>query len=535
MKDAEKIIGHGTWYDKVAVEIIKRERKLGRSLDLLRVESGVAASGIPHIGSFSEVTRNYAVSLALREQGYKTEFILFSDNKDGLRSVPAGMPKSLEKFIGFPVTDIPDPFRCHESYADHMISLLLEALDEAGVEYKLIKGSDAYASGLLNEEIRMILENASRVGQIVKEETGQEKYLEVLPYFPVCESCGRIYTTKAYKFLPDENKVLYRCEGMEIKHRWLEGCGYEGEADYTKGEGKLAWKAGEFAARWKALGIRFEAYGKDIADSVRVNDRISREVLGYEPPMHVQYEMFLDKGGKKISKSKGNVFTPQVWFKYGSPQSMILLTLKRFVGTRSISVEDIPRYMDELDDLEDVYFGRKKVKDQKEKAKLTGLYKYCWFMKPPEKPSIHVPYNLLVSLVRVAPDGKEIQFVAEKLRRYGYLKNSPSEDLKKRIGYAMNWIRDFEETAEVKVELSEEEKKAILDLIDRLQSVEDSEVIQSSIFEIARANGIKPRRFFEVLYMILLGTRFGPRLGPYLVDMGRTNAIKILKRSIDSI
>jgi len=74
-----------------------------------------------------------------------------------------------------------------------------------------------------------------------------------------------------------------------------------------------------------------------------------------------------------------------------------------------------------------------------------------------------------------------------------------------------------------------------LDLIDRLQSVEDSEVIQSSIFEIARANGIKPRRFFEVLYMILLGTRFGPRLGPYLIDMGRTNAIKILKRSIDSI
>ena len=533
MEDTERIIGHGTWYDKVAVEIIKKEHKLGRSLDLLRIESGVAASGIPHIGSFSEVTRNYAVSLALREQGYKTEFILFSDNKDGLRSVPAGMPKSLEKFIGFPVTDIPDPYRCHENYADHMISLLLEALDEAGVEYKLIKGSDAYTRGLLNEEIRLILENARRVGQIVKEETGQEKYLEALPYFPVCESCGRIYTTKAYKFLPDENKILYRCEGMEIKHKWLKGCGYEGEADYTKGEGKLAWKAGEFAARWRALGIRFEAYGKDIADSVRVNDRISREVLGYEPPMHVQYEMFLDKGGRKISKSKGNVFTPQVWFRYGSPQSMILLTLKRFIGTRSISVEDIPRYMDDLDELEDVYFGKKKIKEFKERAKLTGLYKYCWFMKPPKKPSIHVPYNLLVSLVRVAPENKKIQFVAEKLRKYGYLKSSPSEDLKKRIEYAMNWVRDFEETAEVKIELSEKEKRAILSLIDRLQLIGDPEIIQSSIFEIARANGIKPRRFFETLYMILLGTRFGPRLGPYLVDMGRANAIKILKRSID--
>jgi len=534
MRKAEKIIGHGTWYDKTAVDIINRERKLGRSLELLRVESGVAASGIPHIGSFSEVTRNYAVSLAIEEQGFKTEFILFSDNKDGLRSVPAGLPKSLRKFIGFPVTEIPDPFHCHKSYGDHMVNLLLEALETAGIEYTLIKATDAYAQGLLNEEIRLLLENAKHVGQIVKEETGQEKYLEALPYFPICASCGRIYTTKAYKFLPDENKVLYRCEGMEIKHKWLEGCGYEGEADYTKGEGKLAWKAGEFAARWRALNIRFEAYGKDIADSVRVNDRISREVLGYEPPMHVRYEMFLDKGGRKISKSKGNVFTPQVWFRYGSPQSMILLTLKRFVGTRNISIDDIPRYMDELDELEDIYFERKKIKDPKERAKLTGLYKYCWFMNPPEKPSVHVPYNLLVCLARVAPKGSELQFIAGKLREYGYLKNMLTPDLKKRIEYALNWVRDFEETSKTVIELSDEEKNAVAQLIEKLQSTEDPDVIQSSIFEIARINGIKPRRFFQLLYSILLGTSFGPRLGPYLIDMGRENAIKTLKRSLQS-
>ena len=67
--------------------------------------------------------------------------------------------------------------------------------------------------------------------------------------------------------------------------------------------------------------------------------------------MHVQYEMFLDRGGKKISKSAGNVFTPQVWYRYGSPQSLDLLIYKRFVGAKSGSVEDIPVHMDELDDL----------------------------------------------------------------------------------------------------------------------------------------------------------------------------------------
>ena len=525
------MIGHGTWYDKVALEVAEREQKLGRSLDLLRVESGVAASGIPHIGSLSEMTRNYAVSLALDEQDCNSEFIVFSDNKDGLRSVPRGLPRSLEKSVGFPVNEVPDPFGCHGSYGDHMVNLLLEALDKSGVEYTFLSGIEAYEKGLLNEEILLLLESSEQIGEIIREETGQEKYLKALPYFPICASCGRIYTTKAYKFLPEEDKVLYSCEGMEIKRRWLEGCGYEGEADYTKGEGKLSWK-GEFAARWRALDIRFEAYGKDIADSVRVNDRICREILGYEPPMHVQYEMFLDKGGKKISKSVGNVFTPQVWFRYGSPQSMVLLTLKRFIGTRNISVIDIPRYMDEMDELEDTYFGRKRISDAKEKAKLTGLYKYCWFMKPPQDPSVHVPYNLLVSLAKVAPKGSIDAFVTEKLRDYQYIEETVPGGLQNRIMYALNWVRDFEETTESVVELSREERNAVQQLVKVLKTTEDVDKIQGAIFEIARQNGVRPKKFFETLYSILLGTSSGPRLGPYLIDMGRENAVEALRRSL---
>ena len=532
MRALQEVIGHGTWYDKVALEIVEREQKLGRSLDLLRVESGVAASGIPHIGSLSEVARNYAVSLALKEQDRNSEFIVFSDNKDGLRSVPAGLPRSLNKFLGYPVNEVPDPFGCHSSYGDHMVSLLLDALDKSGVKYALMSGVTAYENGILDEEIRLLLEHAKQLGQIIREETGQEKYLEALPYFPICASCGRIYTTKAYEFLPEENKVLYSCDGMEIKHKWLEGCGHQGETDYTKGEGKLSWKAGEFAARWRALDVRFEAYGKDIADSVRVNDRICREILGYEPPMHVQYEMFLDKGGKKISKSIGNVFTPQVWFRYGSPQSMVLLTLKRFTGTRNISVVDVPRYMDEMDELEDIYFGRKRIGDPKEIAKLIGLYRYCWFMKPPARPDLHVPYNLLTSLARVAPEGTETDFIMGKLRDYQYVKEGIPANLEKRIGYALNWVRDFEQTTEVLAEFSKEEKAAVGQLVRTLQTVDDAEKMQSAIFEIARRNGIRPKKLFKTIYAILLGTSSGPRLGPYLIDMGRENAIKALSRGL---
>ena len=529
---AEKIIGHGTWYDKMAARIIKRERKLGRSLELIRTESGLGASGFPHIGSLADATRSYAVTLALQEQGYRSEFIAFSDDKDGLRKVPAGLPRSLQKYLGYPVTSIPDPFGCHGSYGEHMTSLLLDALDACGAQYTFMSGAEVYRKGLLNKQIEVLLANAQRIGEIIREEVGQEKFVEVLPYFPVCVNCGRIYTTKAYEYLPKERKVLYACEGMEIKRRWLEGCGYKGEADYTKGEGKLSWKAGEFAARWAALGIRFEAYGKDIADSVRVNDRISLEVLGYAPPLHVQYEMFLDKSGRKISKSTGNVFTPQVWFRYGSPQSLLLLTLKRFVGTRALSVTDIPQYMNELDELEAIYFGKRKVSDERERAKLTGLYLYCWGLKPPSETRVHVPYNLLTYLAKVAPKGSENKFIAEKLRDYRYLKDGFSEDLKKRFEYARNWAEDFTEIKERAVELSSEETDAVRELIQVLRTEADEEKIQGAIFSTARKHDVKPKQFFKLIYTVLLGTPEGPRLGPYILAMGRKNVINALERAI---
>jgi len=295
----------------------------------------------------------------------------------------------------------------------------------------------------------------------------------------------------------------------------------------------LSWK-GEFAARWKALDIRFEAYGKDIADSVRINDRICREILRFEPPSHARYEMFLDKGGRKISKSAGNVFTPQVWFRYGSPQSLLLLMLKRFVGTRTLDVSDIPHYMNELDNLEDVYFNKKATNDDKELVKLRGLYEYCWVMDPPDEPSVHVPYNLMAFLVKMAPKECLNEFVTEKLQSYGYLKKDQDADafLARRIEYALNWVSDFEEIKEATVSLADEEKKAITALIAVLTIEDAPDKIQNAIFSAAKSNGLKPGTFFRTLYSILLGASQGPRLGPYILAMGKQNVIAALRRAL---
>jgi len=519
------IIGKGTWIDLVAHRVIEREKSLGRPINLIRVESGIGASGIPHVGSLADAARAAAVKLALENLGYKSEFIAFSDDMDGLRKVPFGFPSWLNDYLAFPVSSIPDPYECHESYGAHMSSMLIDAMNKCGIQYSFMSGREAYKRGIYDDQIIKILDNVDAIGKAIEEITGQTKFQFQLPYFPICEKCGRIYLPKALKYEKETGKVLYKCEGAEIRKKFLKGCGYEGEVKAGSSNGKLAWKV-EFAARWAALDIRYEAYGKDIADSVKVNDWVADNILNFPHPSHVRYEMFLDKGGKKISKSAGNVFTPQTWLNYGTPQSLLLLLFKRIVGTRVLSIEDIPNYMDEVDQLEDLYFEKRDIKDMWE-IKARGLYEYINLLQPPEKPSQHVPYSLLVQLCAVAPQGREIEYVVNKLRQYGMVKE-PDNKLLQKIQLALNWAKDMNVVERKKVQISEKEKQLISEFVNSLTS-DDPKTIQYSVFEIAKRNQVEPREFFKTLYKILLGTESGPRLGPYLVDLGVDKAKEIFK------
>jgi len=92
MMTEQKKIGRGTWIDKLAHELIEREKQLGRDIDgIIRVESGLGASGIPHIGSLGDAVRAYGVKLALENLGYKSELIAYSDDLDPLRKIPEGL------------------------------------------------------------------------------------------------------------------------------------------------------------------------------------------------------------------------------------------------------------------------------------------------------------------------------------------------------------------------------------------------------------------------------------------------------------
>jgi lysyl-tRNA synthetase, class I len=321
-------------------------------------------------------------------------------------------------------------------------------------------------------------------------------------------------------------------------------------------------------------------------DSVRINDWISSEVLGFHHPFHIKYEMFLDKGGKKISKSAGNVLTPQMWYRYGTPQSLLLLLYKRIAGTRHVSIEDIPIIMDEYDLYEDIYFNKFKEKNASKATKIKGVYEYINNLSPPTHPQIHIPYRILIQQSELFVVDRQqlenaniIEKIYERLKKYGLVKSEQVGDahLTRKINLALQWAIDFKETSleegddeeerqdealgskQIKLE-DKKEQTALMQLLLELKTIskeqqqehgdlesvksntnngdnenamaEQSQRIQTIIFSKARENGMEPKNFFKLIYRILIDSERGPKLGSYIMDLGIQNVVNIIERKV---
>ena len=103
--------------------------------------------------------------------------------------------------------------------------------------------------------------------------------------------------------------------------------GTETTLPVTGGNVKLQWKP-DFGARWAALDVDFEMYGKDHSTNTPIYDAIC-EILGGRAPNHFTYELFLDEKGEKISKSKGNGLTIDEWLAYAEPGEPRLLHVRQ--------------------------------------------------------------------------------------------------------------------------------------------------------------------------------------------------------------
>jgi lysyl-tRNA synthetase class 1 len=240
--------------------------------------------------------------------------------------------------------------------------------------------------------------------------------------------------------------------------------------------------------------------------------------------------MFLDKGGKKISKSLGNVITAQKWLEFGDPKSILLLLYKRITGARELGFEDIPSLMAEYNELEDIYFGKIKVDNQAKLTKSKGLFEYVNLLNPPKESSIHVNYRLLIELSKIFKEDRT-QRVMKKLLDYGVIKN-PEPEIEKMIDLAGNYADEFDEQEKIEIDMGDSAKKALGLLSTALDAEEEPEDIQNTIYQIAKSNDVQPRDFFKILYQIILGTTRGPKIGPFITDIGRKKVAKTISEYI---
>ena len=91
---------------------------------------------------------------------WPTRLIAFSDDMDGMRKVPPGVPHQdmMHAHLDQPLSGVPDPFGCgHESYADHNNHLLRAFLDRFGFDYEFLASSDCYRSGRFDDSLRLVL------------------------------------------------------------------------------------------------------------------------------------------------------------------------------------------------------------------------------------------------------------------------------------------------------------------------------------------------------------------------------------------
>ena len=112
LREAAKV--SKAWPYEEARKLLKRYPD-GPGKKAIVFETGYGPSGLPHLGTFQEVARTLMVRHALAEMvDWPSRLIAFSDDMDGMRKVPPGVPHQdmMHLHLDHPLSRVPDPYGC---------------------------------------------------------------------------------------------------------------------------------------------------------------------------------------------------------------------------------------------------------------------------------------------------------------------------------------------------------------------------------------------------------------------------------------
>jgi lysyl-tRNA synthetase, class I len=480
-------------------------------------ETGYGPSGLPHIGTFGEVARTTMVRqafVAMTGGHWRTRLIAFSDDMDGLRKVPDGIPNpdQLKEDLNKPLTVVRDPFGTHDSFGAHNNARLCAFLDSFGFEYEFMSATKAYKSGLFDEKLLLALERFDAIQKVMLPTLGPDRRASYSCFLPVSPVTGHVLQVPTLERNLDRGTIVFEEAGERF------------EVPVTGGHVKMQWKP-DWAMRWAALSVDYEMAGKDLIDSVKVSSQVCK-VLNGTPPEGFNYELFLDEQGQKISKSKGNGLSMEDWLRYGAPESLSYYMFQSPKSAKKLYFDVIPRATDEFFQQLDA-FHKQEADKQLENPVWFVLRGKTDLTSPP------ISFGLMLNLVSVAN-------ASDKATLWGFLQvylpgaTPQSEPMLDRMTqFALNYYEDFVKPNKRYRAPDEKERAAMMDLRDRFLALDpemrDAEALQNLVFEVGKVHEFEPLRgWFQALYEVLLGQSQGPRFGSFVAIFG-------LKRTIDLI
>jgi len=553
---SEKLSGHFLY--RTAEEILKAFP----NQDLYVAEAGFTPSGKIHLGNFNDLCITYAIVQILEFWGYRGKAILAIDSRDPFRQAPIFAPPSFkekeEELRGLPFDEIEDPWGCHENFAEHFIEPVISSLKDYGLKIEPIRAKEIHTNPQYIELLRKILVERKRVREIlnrIREKAGHKRlYPENwIPYRPKCGNCGRMDEDVVPLDVSNDGKyVKYKCNH----------CGYKGEADITKAEGKPPFRL-DWPLRWVLFNVHFEPMGKDLmasGSSYDTGKALMIEFFQKKPPLSVFYDFFywipptdVSRETKlKFSKRKGVGFGMNEWLHYAPPEVLKYLILRRQIAdiySESLkhvdfSPLDIPSYVDAYDRHEETFYKiiNKEIdlpKPDTDRILATYILSQVDIQNIQPKKPRRLGYS---TAIEVALWMESVDDGLNMLKRMGKLPRDITdfelEDTKRRLLQAKNWVEQFYQPQLPDIEnirhlLSQNQLVALERILHKLLSIPKEEIDMSRlrpiVKEVADQLGIKTKDIYEAIYLATLNRTDGPPIARLLKrDFIRNHLKKML-------
>ena len=519
MLESDLIQSTSSWPFVEIRKLLKDRKDIINKKNKITFQTGYGPSGLPHIGTFGEVSRTSMMINALNHiKKIDSELITFSDDMDGLRKVPDNIPndKILHDNIGKPLTDIPDPFKKYKSFGEHNNKMLVEFLKKFNFDFIFKSSTENYKKGIFNHSIKRVLEKYDDIMNIILPTLRSERRKTYSPFLPICPDTGKVLEIPVIEMDKKNNNVVFDNNGKKMK------------VDILNGKCKLQWKV-DWAMRWFTFDVDFEMYGKDLIESAILSSKIC-EAMGKKSPNGFAYELFLDEKGEKISKSKGNGITIEKWLRYASPESLSLYMYQNPKRAKKLYPDVVPKAVDEYLSLIEKY-GKQKPNEQ--------LLNPVWHVHrgSPPKEKIVMPFSMLLNIV--GSSNAKTKDVLWKFIKKFHKEIDPKDHkiLNELTDYAINYFIDEVEPKKRFKKPNKNEKKALENLIGVLKNVSQNtpaEEIQTKIYTAGKENGYSDnlRDWFKLIYEVCFGEENGPRMGFFISFFGVKETIDLMEKKL---